>query len=85
MLMLSPDTWTLCVCINTYIREHTERERERERKKEKAIDYKLGPPTPYRTLLNNILRRKANWIVHIRRRNCLFHDAIEGQMMEAKE
>ena len=33
-----------------------------------------------RTLLNNILRRKANWISHILRRNC--HDAIEGQMAE---
>ena len=36
-----------------------------------------------RTLLNNILRRKANWIGHILRRNCL-HDAIEGQMTEVK-
>ena len=31
-----------------------------------------------RTLLNNILRRKANWIGHILRRNCLLPDAIEG-------
>ena len=31
-----------------------------------------------RTLINNILRRKANWIGHILRKNCLFHDAIEG-------
>ena len=37
-----------------------------------------------RTLLNNILRRKANWIGHILRRNCLLHDAIEGQMTEVK-
>ena len=35
-------------------------------------------------LLNNILRRKANWICHIQRRNCLLHDAIEGQMAEVK-
>ena len=33
-----------------------------------------------RTLLNNILRRKANLIGHILRRNCLLHDAIEGRM-----
>ena len=33
------------------------------------------------TLLNNILRRKAKWIL---RRNCLLHDAIEGQMIEIK-
>ena len=37
-----------------------------------------------RTLLSNILRRKANWIGHILRRNCLLHDAIEGQMTEVK-
>ena len=37
-----------------------------------------------RTLLNNILRRKANWIGHFLRRNCLLHDAIEGQMTEVK-
>ena len=37
-----------------------------------------------RTLLNNILRRKANWIGHILRRNCFLDDAIEGQMTEVK-
>jgi len=37
-----------------------------------------------RALLNNILRTKANWISHILRRNCLLHDAIEGQMAEVK-
>ena len=37
-----------------------------------------------RTLINNILRRKANWIGHILRRNCLLHDAIEGQAMKVK-
>ena len=37
-----------------------------------------------RTLLNNILHRKTNWIGHIQRRNCLLHDAIEGQMTEVK-
>jgi hypothetical protein len=37
-----------------------------------------------RTLLNNILRRKVNWIGHILRRNCFLHDAIEGEMAEVK-
>jgi hypothetical protein len=37
-----------------------------------------------RTLLNNILRRKVNWIGHILRRNCLLHDVIERQIMEVK-
>ena len=27
-----------------------------------------------RTFLNNIIRRKANWIGHILRINCLLHD-----------
>ena len=37
-----------------------------------------------RTILNNIIRRKANFIGHILRRNCLLHDAIERQMTEVK-
>ena len=37
-----------------------------------------------RAFLNNILRRTANWIGHILRRNCLLYDAIEGQMTEVK-
>ena len=36
------------------------------------------------TYINNILHRKANWIGHILRRNCLLHDAIEELMMEMK-
>ena len=44
----------------------------------------LGRIGEKRTLLNNILRRKANWVGHILRRYCLLHDAIEGQMMEVK-
>ena len=32
------------------------------------------------TFLNNILRRKVNCVGHILRKNCLFHDAIDGQM-----
>ena len=30
-----------------------------------------------RTLLNNVLRREANWIGHILRRDCLLQDDIE--------
>ena len=47
---------------------------------EQVLDHKGDK----RTLLNNILRRKANWMGHILRRNCLFHDTIEGQMTEVK-
>ena len=46
---------------------------------EEALD-RIGEK---RTLLNSILRRKANWFGHILRRNCL-HDAIEGHMTEVK-
>ena len=35
-----------------------------------------------RTLLNNILHGKGNWIGYILRRNCYHHYAIEGQMTE---
>ena len=38
-----------------------------------------------RTLLNNILRTKANWIDDILRRNCFLHDNIECQMTEVNE
>ena len=37
-----------------------------------------------RTLINNILRRKANWIGHILRINFHLRDEIEGQMTEVK-
>ena len=37
-----------------------------------------------RIILNNILRRKANWIGLILRINCVLHDAIEGEMTELK-
>ena len=37
-----------------------------------------------RTLPNNILRIKVNWVGHILRRNSLLHEEIEGQMTEVK-
>ena len=37
-----------------------------------------------RTLINNILSRKANWIGHNLIKNCLLHDFIEERMTEAK-
>ena len=37
-----------------------------------------------RTLLDNIVRKKANWIGHILRRNCFLHNAIEGRIMDVK-
>ena len=52
--------------------------------RESTNEYVLPRIEEKRTLLNNILRRKVNWIGHILRRNCLFHDVIEGQMTEVK-
>ena len=34
----------------------------------------IGPIGEKRTLLNNTLRTKVNWIGHILRINCLLHD-----------
>jgi ppGpp synthetase/RelA/SpoT-type nucleotidyltranferase len=33
-----------------------------------------------RTILHKIKRRKANWIGHILRRNCLLKHVIEGKL-----
>jgi ppGpp synthetase/RelA/SpoT-type nucleotidyltranferase len=33
-----------------------------------------------RNILHKIKRRKANWIGHILRRNCLLKDVIEGKL-----
>ena len=60
------------------------RRMEKIKRSEKTSNEVLGRIGEKRTLLNNILRRKANWIVHILRKNCRFHDAIEGQMIEVK-
>ena len=40
--------------------------------------YKMIPIGEKRALLNNILRRKANWIGNFLRVNCLLPGAIEG-------
>ena len=37
-----------------------------------------------RTILNNIPRRKANWMGHILRINCLLQYAIQRQITEVK-
>ena len=49
---------------------------------EKVTNERIGEK---KTLINNNLCRKVNWVGHILRRNCLLHDATEEQMTEAKE
>ena len=62
------------------LEENGEDKMVRESNNEQVLD-RIGEK---RTLLNNILCRKVNWIGHILRRNCLFYDAIVGQMTEVK-
>jgi len=38
-----------------------------------------------RNILHEIRKRKANWIGHILRRNCLLHRVIEGKMQGGRE
>ena len=38
-----------------------------------------------RNILHEIRERKANWIGHILRRNCLLKQVIEGKMKEEME
>ena len=51
---------------------------------EKVTNEILGHIGEKWTLLNNILRRKTNWIGHILIRYCLLHVATEGKIMEVK-
>jgi len=41
---------------------------------------KLRSVKEKKNILQTIKRRKANWIVHILRRNCLLKDVIEGKI-----
>jgi hypothetical protein len=38
-----------------------------------------------RNILHEIIKRKANWIRHILRRNCLLKEVIEGKIEGQKE
>jgi hypothetical protein len=38
-----------------------------------------------RNILHTIKMRKANWIGHILRRNCIFMHVIEGKLQERTE
>jgi hypothetical protein len=38
-----------------------------------------------RNILHEIRKRKANWIGHILRRNCLLKEVIEGKLQGQKE
>jgi hypothetical protein len=38
-----------------------------------------------RNILHDVSKRKANWVRHILRRNCLLQQVIEGKINEVKE
>jgi hypothetical protein len=78
--LYSPETWTLRKLGQNYF-ERMEKMKLSEKVTNEQVLDRIGEK---RTLLNNMLRRKANWIGHILRRNCLLHDAIEGQMTVVK-
>ena len=82
------ETWTLRKLKRNYLGKHEiwcwRRIRKIKRSKKVTNEEVLEQIGEKRTLLNNIVRRKANWIGHILRRNFLLYDFIEGQMTEAK-
>ena len=55
-----------------------------KKRKSKLRTMVISERGSYLIQLEAILRRKANRIGHILRRNCLLHDTIEGQMMEVQ-
>ena len=58
----------MCVCV-------CERDRKRERNEGVLLRVK-----EQRNILHEIRKRKANWIGHILRRNCLLQGVIEGKI-----
>ena len=61
--------------------------RRRGRRRKKLLDVSLNRVNEQRNILHEIRKRKANWIGHILRRNCLLKQVIEGKIkgeMEVK-
>ena len=83
VVLCGSETWTLRKLEQKYL-ETFEMWDWRRMEKIKWLQKVLERIGKKRTLLNNILRRKAIWISYILRRNCLLHDALEGQMTELK-
>jgi hypothetical protein len=87
IVLYGSDTWTLRKLEQKYLESFEMwcwRRMEKRKLSEKVTNEVLECTKEKGTLLNNILRRKVNWICHILRRNYLLHDAIEGQIMEVK-
>ena len=84
----SSETWTLWKLERIYLKRFETwywRRIEEEKWLEKVTNEEvLERVEEKRELLNNILRKKFNWVGHILRRNCLVHDAIKGLITEVK-
>ena len=65
----------VCVCVCVFVRE-----RERDRNEEVLLRV-----NEQRNVLHETRKRKANWIGHILRRNCLLQQVIEGKIKRGIE
>ena len=78
------ETWTLRKLEKKYLESFEMwcwRKMEKIKWTEKVSDEEvLKRVSEERMILNNIVRRKANWIGHILRRNGILHDVIEGKI-----
>ena len=62
----------MCVCVCVCVCK-----RVRERKRNEDVLHRVNEQ---RNILHEISKRKANWIGHILRRNCLLQQVIEGKI-----
>ena len=88
IVLYDSETWTLRKLERKYLESFEMwcwRRMEKIKRSEKVTNEQvLDRIGERRTLINNILCRKGNWIDLILRRNCLFREAIEGQRTEVK-
>ena len=82
------ETWTLKIWEGKYLESFEMwcwRRMEKIKWAEKLINQVRERIGEKRSLLNNILRRKVNWIGHILRRNCLLHDTLKDKWRSRKK
>ena len=80
--LYGPETWILRKLERKYLESFDmwcyRRIEKRKWSEEVTNEQVLDRIAEKRILLNNILRRKVNWIGHILRRNWFLHGVIEG-------
>ena len=70
----------LKLVIERKIKGEMEVTRRQGRRRKKLLDVSLNRVNGQRNILHEIRKRKANWIGHILRRNCLLKQVIEGKI-----